>query len=147
MANSKYSMTFEVPEQEYVLLAPGEYEFTVDSVDYGDYNGGTKIPACGMVIVNMYVDSDKGRAFLNNRFYVCQQCAGLIAAFFKSIGDIKEGQKTFTPDWDHLEGKTGIVKTSQREYNGSMYNQVDRFLPPKKKAQTKKKNNWSDTEW
>ena len=133
MADSKYTMTFDIEEQEYVLLAPGEYEFTVDSVDFGDYNGSDKIPAC----VNIHVDTDKGRAFLNNNFYVCKEAAGMIAAFFKCIGMIKEGQKTFSPDWDHIKGKKGIVKTSQREYKGNMYNQVDRFVAPRK--DTKKK--------
>lgn len=146
MANSKYNMTFEVEEQEYILLNPGEYEFTIDSVDFGDYNGSEKIPACGMVTVNIHVDTEQGRAFMSNRFYICQQCAGLIAAFYKSIGMLKEGQKTFTPDWDHIKGKTGIVKTKQREYQGNMYNSVDRFLAPKKTVQ-KKATKWSETEW
>lgn len=137
MADSKYTMTFDIEEQEYVLLAPGEYEFTVDSVDFGDFNGSDKIPACGKVTVNIHVDTDKGRAFLNNNFYVCKEAAGMIAAFFKCIGMIKEGQKTFSPDWDHIKGKKGIVKTSQREYKGNMYNQVDRFIAPRK--DTKKK--------
>ena len=137
MADSKYTMTFDIEEQEYVLLAPGEYEFTVDSVDFGDFNGSDKIPACGKVTVNIHVDTDKGKAFLNNNFYVCKEAAGMIAAFFKCIGLIKEGQKTFSPDWDHIKGKKGIVKTSQREYKGNMYNQVDRFVAPRK--DTKKK--------
>ena len=137
MADSKYTMTFDIEEQEYVLLAPGEYEFTVDSVDFGDFNGSDKIPACGKVTVNIHVDTDKGKAFLNNNFYVCKEAAGMIAAFFKCIGMIKEGQKTFSPDWDHIKGKKGIVKTSQREYKGNMYNQVDRFIAPRK--ETKKK--------
>ena len=137
MADSKYTMTFDIEEQEYVLLAPGEYEFTVDSVDFGDFNGSDKIPACGKVTVNIHVDTDKGKAFLNNNFYVCKEAAGMIAAFFKCIGLIKEGQKTFSPDWDHIKGKKGIVKTSQREYKGNMYNQVDRFVAPEK--DTKKK--------
>lgn len=137
MADSKYTMTFDIEEQEYVLLAPGEYEFTVDSVDFGDFNGSDKIPACGKVTVNIHVDTDKGKAFLNNNFYVCKEAAGLIAAFFKCIGMIKEGQKTFSPDWDHIKGKKGVVKTSQREYKGNMYNQVDRFIAPRK--DTKKK--------
>ena len=120
MADSKYTMTFDIEEQEYVLLAPGEYEFTVDSVDFGDFNGSDKIPACGKVTVNIHVDTDKGKAFLNNNFYVCKEAAGMIAAFFKCIGLIKEGQKTFSPDWDHIKGKKGIVKTSQREYKGNI---------------------------
>jgi len=137
MADSKYTMTFDIEEQEYVLLAPGEYEFTVDSVDFGDYNGSDKIPACGKVTVNIHVDTDKGKAFLNNNFYVCKEAAGMIAAFFKCIGMIKEGQKTFSPDWDHIKGKKGIVKTSQREYKGNMYNQVDRFIAPRKDSKKK----------
>lgn len=137
MADSKYTMTFDIEEQEYVLLAPGEYEFTVDSVDFGDFNGSDKLPACGKVTVNMHVDTDKGKAFLSNNFYVCKEAAGMIAAFFKCIGMIKEGQKTFSPDWDHIKGKKGIVKTSQRYYKENMYNQVDRFIAPRK--DTKKK--------
>lgn len=147
MANNKYAIEFEVEEQEYVLLEPGEYQFTIDSVDYGDYNGSSKIPPCGMVIVNLHVDTDKGRAFLMNRFYVCKECSGLIAAFFKSVGDLKDGQRTFVPDWDKLPGKTGLVKTTQREYNGNLYNNVERFLAPKKKAAPAKKKAWSDAEW
>lgn len=146
MANDKYTMTFEVESNEYVLLNPGEYQYTVDSVDYGDYNGGTKIPPCGMVIVNIHVDTDNGRAFLNERFYVCREGGGKIAGFFKSVGDLKDGQKKFTPDWDALPGKTGIVKTKQREYNGNLYNDVDRFVAPKKKAAQPKKS-WDKAEW
>jgi hypothetical protein len=137
MADSKYTMTFDIEEQEYVLLTPGEYEFTVDSVDFGDFNGSDKLPACGKVTVNIHVDTDKGKAYLNNTFYVCKEAAGLIAAFFKCIGMIKEGQKTFSPDWDHIKGKKGIVKTSQREYKGNMYNQVDRFIAPRKDSKKK----------
>ena len=138
MTNNKYVMEFELEDQEYVLLTPGEYEFTVDSVEYGDYNGSDKIPACGKVTVNIHVNTDNGRAFLNNNFYVCKECSGLIAAFFKSIGMIKDGQRTFIPDWDQTIGKTGIVKTVQREYRGNMYNNVDRFVAPKKNTSKKK---------
>lgn len=148
MANSKYVMEFEVEDQEYVLLTPGEYEFTVDSVEYGDYNGSSKIPPCGKVTVNIHVDTDKGRAFLNNNFYVCKECSGLIAAFFKSVGELKDGQRTFKPDWDNLPGKSGLVEVTNREYNGNQYNNVKRFLAPKKQQQKPaKKKAWSDTEW
>ena len=148
MANNKYTMTFEVEEQEYVLLEPGEYEFVIDSIDYDDHNGSAKIPPCGKVIVNLHVDTDKGRAFLKNNFYICKEGAGLMAAFMKSIGELKDGQKTFTPDWDAYVNKTGIVKVNHREYNGNTYNNVDKFLPPKKKAASApKKKNWGGTEW
>mgnify|MGYP003301278735 CR=1 FL=1 len=136
-------MTFDNEETEYVLLAPGEYQFTVDSVDFGDYNGSANTPACPMVTVNIHVDTEQGRAFLKNNFYMCRERSGLIAAFWKSIGLLKDGQKTFTTDWDSITGKTGLVKTSQREYNGNMYNQVDRFIAPRKKP----KKDWSKTEW
>ena len=138
MADSKYTMTFEVEESEYVLLTPGEYQFTVDSVEYGDYNGSDKIPACGMVTIGIHVDTAQGRAFMRNNFYICKECSGLIAAFFKSIGMLKDGQRTFTPDWEKVKGRSGIVKTTQREYKGEMYNNVDRFV--KSKAEKPKRN-------
>jgi hypothetical protein len=141
-------MTFDVEEQEYILLEPGEYQFTVDDVEYDDHNGSAKIPPCGKVIVSLSVDTERGKAYMKNNFYVCKEGAGLMAAFLKSIGVLKEGQKTFTPDWDSYIGKTGIVKTSQREYNGNSYNNVDRFIAPKKKdAPASKKSKWGDTEW
>lgn len=148
MANSKYTMTFDVEEQEYILLEPGEYQFTVDDVEYDDHNGSAKIPPCGKVIVSMSVDTERGKAYMKNNFYVCKEGAGLMAAFLKSIGVLKEGQKTFTPDWDSYIGKTGIVKTSQHEYNGNTYNNVERFVPEKKKAApASNKKKWGDTEW
>jgi len=151
--DNKYTMTFDIEDQEYVLLEPGEYEFTVDSIDYGDYDGGPKIPKCGKVIVNMHIDTENGRAFLKNNFYICKEASGMIASFMKSIGLIKEGQRTFTiPNWDSLPGKKGLVKTSQRMYNGNYYNNVDYFVAPKKSAAekpkaSKKKASWDDTEW
>lgn len=147
MAN-KYTMTLDYEEQEYILLEPGEYPFTVTEIDYDDFNGSAKLPPCGKVIVSLTVTSELGNAYLKNNFYVCKEGAGMIAAFLKSIGVLKEGQKTFTPDWDSYIGKTGIVKTSQREYNGNSYNNVDRFIAPKKKAApASKKSKWGDTEW
>lgn len=147
MADSRYSMEFEIEEQEYVLLPPGEYTFTVDKAEYGDYNGSDKIPPCGMVTVNIHVDTDKGRAFLKNNFYICKEASGLIAAFFKSIGMIKDGQKTFKPDWDGIKGMTGLVRTSQREYKGEMYNNADKFLAPKKQAKKQDKKSGFDLDW
>jgi hypothetical protein len=147
MAN-KYAMTLEVEEQEYVLLEPGEYQFKVDDIEFGEHNGSAKIPPCGKVVVSLSVDTEQGKAFMKNNFYVCQEGAGLIAAFLKSIGVLKDGQKTFTPDWESYVGKTGIVKTSQREYNGNKYNNVDRFVAPKKTAApASKKRKWDDAGW
>lgn len=151
MANNKYVMTFDVEEQEYVLLEPGEYQFKVEDVDFDDHNGSAKIPPCGKVIVSLSVETEQGKAYIKNNFYVCKEGAGMIASFLKSIGVLKDGQKTFTPDWESYVGKTGMVKTSQHEYNGNTYNNVDRFLAPSKKAQKQapkaKKNNWGDTKW
>lgn len=134
MADSRYTMTFDVEDKEYVLLNPGEYEFTIDSREYGDFNGSLKLPACGKVTIHFHIDAPEGTAYLKKDFFVCKEGSGVIAAFCKSIGDLKDGQKTFQPDWDNMVGKKGRVKITQREYNGNMYNNVDRFVAPKKKA-------------
>ena len=151
MTNNKYNQTFDIEdqEQEYVLLQPGEYQFEVTDIEYGDYIGSAKIPPCGKVTVKMTVKTDKGTAFLRNNFFVCRECAGLNAAFFKSVGLLKEGQKKLTTDWDATVGEKGWCKTSiYTSDNGNQYNNVDRFIVKKVAEKPKKKTqNYTDTEW
>jgi hypothetical protein len=138
MSNSKYNVSFDVEDSdfEYTLLEVGEYPFEVSEVRYGDYNGGSKIPACPMVTVELDVDGgEQGHVTVNNRFFITKECAGLLAAFAKSIGVMEDGDKKVDIDWDQVEGMKGIVYINHREYNGQQYNQVKKFI---KKVKAKK---------
>ena len=136
MANSKYNTSFEVEDKEYTLLGPGEYPYVVTEVKYGDYNGSAKIPACPMVTVELEVDGgEQGKISVSNNFYICKECAGLLAAFAKSIGVMDDGEKVVSIEWDEVEGMKGTVYINHREYNGNKYNQVKKFV---KKVKAKK---------
>lgn len=136
MSNSKYSVSFEVEDKGYTLLEPGEYPFKVVDVTFDNYNGSAKIPACPSAKVELEVDGGKqGKVTLFNNFYLCQECAGLLAAFAKSIGTMKDGDTTVNLDFEQIDGMNGIVKVDHREYNGNKYNNVKSFV---KKVQAKK---------
>lgn len=136
MSNSKYNLSFDVEEKEYVLLEPGEYPYKIVDVLFGDYNGSAKIPACPMVTVELEVDGgEQGKVTLKNNFYLCKECAGLLAAFAKSIGVMEDGEKTVQIDWDEIGGFKGICNINHREYNGSKYNNLKSFV---KKVKAKK---------
>lgn len=136
MSNSKYNVAFEVEEKEYTLLEPGEYPFKVVDVIYGDYNGSAKIPQCAMVTVELEVDGgDQGKCTLKNNFYLCKECAGLMAAFAKSIGIMQDGEKVVQINWDEIDGFKGKCNVNHREYNGNKYNNIKSFV---KKVKAKK---------
>ncbi len=122
----------EIPTSDYVVLKPGEYEFTIDSFERSQYNGGEKMGPCPMVLVNLHVKTPEGNAFVNNhRLYLSRKTLGLLAAFFECIGMKKKGEDIDLRWFDSIVGKKGTAKFSNREYNGNVYNQVDRFLVPK----------------
>ena len=132
MNEMDYNSAISVEDDEYVLLQPGTYQFQVDRVEFGRYEPNpqkpSKLPACPKVTVYLHVDTDSGRAFMQNNFFLHSSTQGLIAAYFKSLGMIPEGAKSFTMDWNGSIGKKGWVRTSIRVYNGIEYNQGDRFV-------------------
>jgi len=140
MSEMNYNSTIAIEENEYVLLQPGTYQFTVDRVEYGRYEPNPqrpgKLPECPKVTVFIHVDTPEGRAFLQNNFFIHASTQGMITAYFRSLGMIPEGAKSYTMDWNGSIGKTGFVKTSVRLYNGIEYNQVDRFVKLSPSAQT-----------
>ena len=133
MSEMNYNATIQIEENnDYVVLTPGTYEFTVDRIEFGRHvpnpqNPG-KLPECPKVTVFIHVDTPEGRAFLSNNFYLHTSTQGLITSYFRSLGMIPDGVKQYTMDWNGSIGKTGWVKTTTRLYNGVEYNNVDRFV-------------------
>ena len=68
-----------------------------------------------------------------------------ISQFFECIG-MKQKGVPFRPDWNGIVGKTGTVKISHREYNGSTYNNVKEFVisdtPAPSQPQAWGSNSW-----
>lgn len=61
-------------------------------------------------------------------------CMGLLAQFFKSIGQRQTGEK-IKMNWATVAGSMGICKIKHRTHNDKTYNEIDRFLEPKEQTQ------------
>ena len=118
---------------EFVVLPPGEYDFTVKKFERSMYQGGTSkkdghaINPCPLAKITMEVQTENGPALVNDTLFLKANNVWKISAFFQSIGMAEEG-KPFTPDWNGAVGGTGKFKTKSREYNGKTFNEVDRYI-------------------
>ena len=124
---------FAEPAPDFVVLPPGEYEFTVKKFERSMYQGGTSkkdghaIQPCPLAKITMEVQTANGIGLVNDTLFLRANAVWKISAFFQSIGMAKEGQP-FTPDWNGAVGCTGKFKTKNREYNGKTFNEVDRYI-------------------
>ena len=130
----------EIPEYDYIILEPGEYDCVIDAIERGQYAGGDKMGPCPTVKVFMHVDTPNGKAFMNNQLFLSKKTLGLLAQFFESVGMKEKGQDINLNWFDNVAGRTARIKTSVREYNGKQYNQVDRFIATKKNATAQQSN-------
>lgn len=113
---------------EFITLVPGKYDFTVISLDKERYDGGEKLPPCNVAKVGIKIDTEAGSSIIYHRFYLTTQTTGQISYFFQSIGMQNEGR--IRMNWGAVIGKTGQCVVGNREYNGSVYNQVKKFVTP-----------------
>ena len=115
-------------DSEFILLPDGEYEFKITDLEKSRYDGGDKLPPCPMAIVTCEIETPDGTAHIKNRLFLSTQTEGILTAFFASIGLKKKGEP-LRMQWNKVVGATGRCKVTQREYNGSTYNEIKRFLP------------------
>lgn len=116
--------------EDFIILKPGNYDFVVKKFERGRFDGSEKMPACNMALVTLTVeDSNTGRQVdVQNRILLHSRTEWTISAFFASLGMKKKGEK-IKPQWNMIVGKVGKCKIKNREYNGNLYNEVDKFYP------------------
>lgn len=125
--------------QEFIILEPGIYNFTVKEFKRGRFPGSQKIPACNKAELILEINSDKGPASVKSDLIMFSSMEWKISSFLRSVGLKKHGE-TVKVKWDELVGKTGRCSITNRKYvdkNGKEQtaNDVDRFLDPEN-AQT-----------
>lgn len=116
---------------EFITLKEGEYPFVVKNVERRQYSPGpnSKLPPCPEANVQIEIESDQGIVQVFERLFLVQKMAFRLTQFFVSIGMVGDNGR-IVMDWDKVIGKTGTVKIKNEEYNGNIYNRVDRFLKP-----------------
>ncbi len=123
--------TIEVDGGEFIILEPGDYNFTVTSFERGRFPGGAKIPACNKASMTLTVHTAKGIATTRLDLLLYKTLEWKLSSFFRCIGAKKSGEKLLM-DWDSIQGSKGRAHFRPRNYtdregNPRQANEVDRF--------------------
>jgi len=118
---------------EYKPLPEGDYEFVINAVTKKMFNGSAKMPACPQASIEIHVDDpNTGRTVpVFSNLFLCSSQEWKLAQFFKSIGVMSADDKQLRMRWD-IEGEKGVCHIAPREYNGKVYNDIKKWLLPKK---------------
>lgn len=128
-------------ESQFVEIQDGEYEFTVDSIERGKFNGSEKTPACNKMIVNMKIAlPDGATGALHEDFILWDTMEWKLSEFFISIGMKKKGEPMPACNWmTEIPGRKGrcrIVQVPGTKDPTKKFARIDKFLEPQQ-------HNWS----
>lgn len=140
-------------ESSFVLLEPGDYDFTVTSFERKRYNGGANMCACNMAVLHL----DVGGASILDNLYLNKKAEWRMSQFFISIGQKKKGVPC-KPNWNLVPGARGRCKIGVREWVGRngearQSNEVKEYYEPAPNAaltqpscQAPAQNSWNQTQ-
>ena len=118
-------------EPEFVLLEPGEYNFTITSFERGHYDGSSKLPACSVAKLALKCSNGIQETTVFANLFLVSNQKWKLTHFFKSCrliaADMPEGVNYAMP-WSRVIDAQGRVLIKNREYNGKQYNEVEKFL-------------------
>ena len=101
--------------QEYILLPEGAYNYRVTHFARGQFPGGPKIPPCPKAGLTLTVDTEQGTATARVDLLLYRTVEWKMAAFFRSIGQKKHGEKTVM-NWGKVLGARGRAHFKPRSY-------------------------------
>ena len=117
--------------QEFVILPEGDYTFTVTNFERGRFPGSAKLPPCNKATLTLNIDNDLGIATAKIDLLLYRTVEWKIAAFFRSIGQKKHGEKTVM-NWNKVINARGKAHFKPREYTKDgqtrQVNDVERFI-------------------
>lgn len=124
-------------DTSFQVLPEGDYDFTVVNLQRGRHeNTQSKIPPCPKAILTLRVGNDFiGYNDIDKHLLLHDKLVGLIADFFRSIGQKRHGEK-LQMNWGSVIGSKGRCKVKIREFtrkNGekSQSNEIEFLDPPK----------------
>ena len=132
--------------QQYVIVPPGDYTFTVTDVERANYNGSDKIPPCKMVTIKGTIDTDLGNATFQENLYLVRKQEWKLSAFFRCIGMKKHGEK-LRMEWGKVPGARGKAKFKNELYKGNTYNRIDQFYDYEESTGFKPVQNDEELPW
>lgn len=130
---SKVSENREKPQEDFVILPEGTYNFRIVKFERGSFAGSAKVPACNKVTIGVVLDGgEKGLGYSSCNFFMVDNQLWKIFQFLDSIGLHQEGSVSIP--WSKVQEGVGSLggkcRTSNREYNGKTYTDVKSWLKP-----------------
>lgn len=124
-------------DSSFVLLPPGEYDFTVLRFERARHNGSDKLPPCNKAVLTLEVSDGNGNvAELKHNLFLHSKCEGMLCSFFTAIGQRKRGEP-LRMNWQAVIGTRGRCKVEVHEWKhrttGEVMqsNEIKSFLEPK----------------
>lgn len=120
--------------QEFILLDEGDYEFTVEKMERGQFNGSAKLSPSPKATLTLAVATDRGTAHVKTDLILNRALEWKLCQFFLSIGLKKHGEP-LVMKWGEVTGRTGKARIRQRSWTGNdgaerKSNDVERYLDP-----------------
>ena len=133
--------------KEYTLLPVGTYQFIIkDNFVRSKTSGKGKLPVCNKADITLTINYEGKEVKVQTSLVLHKSCEWRIAQFFECIV-MKQKGVPFRPDWNNIVGKTGTVKISHREYNGSTYNDVKEFVINDNVPAPSQPQAWGNNSW
>lgn len=134
-----YEGTIEEESGGFTLLPEGDYDFTVNKVTRGRYEGSDKMPACNSVTVELTIWGPQDKTIITERFFLVKKFEWKLSQFFLSIGLKKHGEQ-LVMRWN-IEGYRGKCKVYVDHYkkqDGSdgQSNKIKKFYAYDENVQT-----------
>ncbi len=120
-------------KQEFIILPEGDYEFTVNKVVKGRFEGSAKMPACNRATLTLNVMYQGKEIPINHSLLLHSSVEWRLSEFFTALGIKKEGEP-LRMRWN-IEGMKGRCKIGHRTYNNETYNDVKKFYKPQENKQ------------
>lgn len=117
----------------FVLLPPGDYNFTVAKFERGRFQGSAKMPACNQAKLEITIHSPEyGDVTVFHNLMLHTKTEGFLSNFFTGIGQKKPGEK-LQMNWNVVTGAKGRCKLIENKYMSKgeerVNNQIETFHP------------------
>jgi hypothetical protein len=124
----------DIPQDEFVLLPPGEYTFIVENMERKEMTT-QKLGTVRVADLSLKFSDETYESYGHINLMLHPKTLWKIREFFKSIGEKVESGKPFAPRWNAVIGSTGKCMVKNGSFvgrDGHKYstNEVEKFLEP-----------------
>lgn len=135
-------------EKEYILIPEGTYDFVIKyPIKRTRTSGKGKIPPTNAAEVTVTINYNGNDVNIPTTLILYSTLEWKLSAFFECLGLKKKGEP-LKMQWNEIVGQTGKCVISHREYNGSTYNNVEKFVVPEAPAsQPSSSQQWGGGSW